>query len=307
MDRGSSNSSSPAALAPTAETRSSLTPIVYLNGEYLPIDEARISVLDRGFIYGDGVYELIPVYRRKPYRLAQHLARLQYSLDRIRLPNPHSDAEWRAIVGGVIERQPFENQGVYFQVTRGAAKRDHTFPKDVPATVFMMSNPLATPPQDVVDNGVACVTAIDERWLNCDIKSISLLGNVLMRQFAADRDAVETVMFRNGYLTEASASNVLIVTNGVIVAPPKDHLILPGITYGALYDLAVQGGIPFEMRPVTAAEVWTADELWLSSSTKEVVAIVRLDGRDVGHPSHRGHPGPVFRSMHALFQDSKAV
>jgi D-alanine transaminase len=277
----------------------------YLNGKYLPIEEATIPVLDRGFIYGDGVYELIPVYKRKPYRMPEHLARLQHSLDRIRLANPHSGSQWAEIVGGLIERQPFDDQGVYFQVTRGVARRDHAFPKDVPATVFMMSNPLATPSPEVVANGVACVTAIDERWLNCDIKSISLLGNVLMRQFAADRDAVETVMFRNGWLTEASASNILVVKNGVIAAPPKDNLILPGITYGALYDLARQGGIPFEIRPVVAGEVWTADELWVSSSTKEVLAIVTLDGQPVGHASHRGKPGPVFRKMHALFQASK--
>ena len=279
--------------------------IVYLNGRYLPIEEATISVLDRGFIYGDGVYELIPVYHRQPYRIAQHLARLQHSLDRIGLANPHTDAEWGAIVGNVIERQDFANQGVYFQVTRGVAKRDHTFPKDTPPTVFMMSNPLATPTPEVVESGVACITAIDERWLNCDIKSISLLGNVLMRQLAADQDAVETVMFRNGYLTEASASNILIVKDGSVAAPPKDNLILPGITYGALYDLAQQGGIPFEIRPVTAAEVWAADEIWVSSSTKEVLAVVKLDGQQVGHSSHRGRPGPVFRKMHALFQASK--
>lgn len=279
--------------------------IVYLNGRYLPIEEATVSVLDRGFIYGDGVYELIPVYRRQPYRMAQHLARLQHSLDRIRLANPHTAAEWETIVTGLVAKQPFDNQGVYFQVTRGVAKRDHTFPKDVPATVFMMSNPLATPPRDVVESGVACVTAVDERWMHCDVKSISLLGNVLMRQFAADRNAVETVMFRNGFLTEASASNVLIVRDGGIIAPPKDNLILPGITYGAIYDLAQQGGIPFDMRPVRESEVWTADELWLSSSTKEVLAITTLDGKPVGHAAHAGRPGPVFRKMFALFQASK--
>jgi D-alanine transaminase len=279
--------------------------IVYLNGRFLPLEEATVSVLDRGFIYGDGVYELIPVYRRQPYRMAQHLARLQHSLDRIRLANPHPTAEWEAIVTGLVAEQPFHDQGVYLQVTRGVAKRDHTFPKDVPATVFMMSNPLATPSADVVRNGVACVTAVDERWMHCDVKSISLLGNVLMRQFAADRDAVETVMFRNGFLTEASASNVLIVRDGVVIAPPKDNLILPGITYGAIYDLARQGGIPFEMRPVRESEVWTADELWLSSSTKEVLAITTLDGKPVGHASHTGRPGPVFGNMFALFQASK--
>lgn len=279
--------------------------IVYLNGRYLPIEEATVSVLDRGFIYGDGVYELIPVYRRQPYRMAPHLVRLQHSLDRIRLVNPHTTAEWEAIVTGLVAQQPFDNQGVYFQVTRGVAKRDHTFPKDVPATVFMMSNPLATPSANVVESGVACVTAVDERWMHCDVKSISLLGNVLMRQFAADQDAVETVMFRNGFLTEASASNVLIVRDGGIVAPPKDHLILPGITYGAIYDLAQQGGIPFDMRPVRESEVWTANELWLSSSTKEVLAITTLDGKPVGHAAHAGRPGPVFRKMFALFQASK--
>ena len=279
--------------------------IVYLNGRYLPIEEATVSVLDRGFIYGDGVYELIPVYRRQPYRMAQHLQRLQHSLDGIRLANPHTAAEWGAIVTALVAKQPFDDQGVYFQVTRGAAKRDHTFPKDVPATVFMMSNPLATPSADVVESGVACVTAVDSRWMHCDIKSISLLGNVLMRQFAADQDAVETVMFRNGYLTEASASNVLIVRDGKIFAPPKDNLILPGITYGAIYDLAQQGGIPFEMRPVRESEAWTADELWLSSSTKEVLAITTLDGKPVGNARHAGRPGPVFRKMFALFQASK--
>jgi D-alanine transaminase len=279
--------------------------IVFLDGEFIPLGQAKVSVLDRGFIFGDGVYELIPVYAGEPFRLPHHLARLQHSLDGIGLANPHTDAQWEALVRKLIGRQPFANQGVYFQVTRGVAKRDHTFPKNTPPTVFMMSNPLATPTAEVVESGVACVTAIDERWLNCDIKSISLLGNVLMRQLAADRDAVETVMFRNGYLTEASASNILIVKNGVVAAPPKDNLILPGITYGALYDLARTGGITFQIRPVTASEVWSADEIWVSSSTKEVLAVVKLDGAEVGHPSHRGRPGPVFRKMHALFQASK--
>lgn len=223
--------------------------IVYLNGTYLPIEEATVSVLDRGFIYGDGVYELVPVYNRKPFRLAEHLVRLKNSMERIRLSNPYSDDEWAAILTRVIALQPFDNQGVYFQVTRGVAKRDHAFPEGVTPTVFMMSNPLATPSADVIANGVACVTAIDERWLNCDIKSISLLGNVLMRQFAADNDAVETVMFRHGFLTEASASNILIVKDGIVLAPPKDRMILPGITYGAIYDFAREGGMKFEIRP----------------------------------------------------------
>ena len=275
--------------------------IVYLNGALLPIEEAKIPVLDRGFIYGDGVYELIPVYGRRPFRLPQHLARLQRSLDGIRLANPHTGAEWATIIANVIAQQPFEDQGVYFQVTRGVAKRDHTFPQGVAPTVFMMSNPLATPSAEQVERGVAVVTAEDNRWRHCDLKTISLVGNVLMRQLAADAGAIETVMFRDGWLTEASASNVLIVTGGTIVAPPKDNLILPGITYDATEEFAREAGLPFAMRPVAKAEALAADEMWLSSSTKEVLAVTTLDGR----PFASGVPGPRFRAMHALFQQRK--
>jgi D-alanine transaminase len=274
---------------------------VYLNGKFLPLEEAKISVLDRGFIYGDGVYELVPVYHRQPYRLPQHLARLQRSLDGIRLPNPHSDSQWSAIVHELIARQPFEQQGVYLQVTRGVAKRDHAFPAGVPATVFMMSNPLVSPSAEQIDRGVAVVTANDERWLHCDWKTISLIGNVLARQFAAERGAVEAVLFRNGYLTEASASNVLIVRDGKILAPPKDNLILPGITYDAAWELAREGDLPIEMRSITKEEALSADEMWLSSSTKEVLAVTTLDGK----PFAGGRPGPMFKRMHALFEASK--
>jgi len=274
---------------------------VYLNGKFLPLEDATVSVLDRGFIYGDGVYEVVPVYHRQPFRLPQHLARLQRSLDGIRLANPHSEAEWSGIIAELIARQPFDQQGVYFQVTRGVAKRDHAFPVGVPPTVFMMSNPLATPPAELIERGVAAVTAPDQRWLRCDLKTISLLGNVLARQLAADQGAVEVVMFRDGYLTEASASNVLVVRQGKIVAPPKDNLILPGITYDATIELAREGRLPFEMRPVTKEEALAADEMWLSSSTKEVRAVTTLDGM----PFAGGRPGPMFKRMHALFQAAK--
>jgi D-alanine transaminase len=275
--------------------------IVYLNGAFLPIEEARVPVLDRGFIYGDGVYEYIPVYRRQAFRLPQHLARLQHSLDGIRLANPHSDAEWTSIVMELVARQPFDDQGVYFQVTRGVAKRDHAFPAGVAPTVFMMSNPLATPSPEQVERGVAVVTAEDNRWRHCDLKTISLVGNVLMRQLAADAGAVETVMFRDGNLTEASASNVLVVIGAGIVAPPKDNLILPGITYGATYEFAQEAGIPFSIRTVPRAEALGASEMWLTSSTKEVLAVTTVDGA----PFAGGRPGPVFRKMHALFQTHK--
>ena len=276
---------------------------VYLNGQFLPLEEAKISVLDRGFIYGDGVYELVPVYGRRPYRLRQHLARLQRSLDGIRLANPHTDDEWEAIIAGLIGRMAFADQGVYLQVTRGAAKRDHAFPAGVAPTVFMMSNPLALPSREQIERGVAVVTAADERWLHCDLKTISLLGNVLARQLAVDAGATETVLFRNGYLTEASASNVLLVRDGVIVAPPKDNQILPGITYDVAFELAREAGLPIEVRAVSKDEALAADEMWLSSSTKEVLAVTSVDGRPLGG----GKPGPVFRKVHALFQASKAA
>ena len=276
---------------------------VYLNGQFLPLEEAKVSVLDRGFIYGDGVYELVPVYGRRPYRLPQHLARLQRSLDGIRLANPHTGAEWEAIIAKLIGRMAFADQGVYLQVTRGAAKRDHAFPAGVAPTVFMMSNPLVLPSREQIERGVAVVTAADERWLHCDLKTISLLGNVLARQLAVDAGATETVLFRNGYLTEASASNVLLVRDGVIVAPPKDNQILPGITYDVAFELAREAGLPIEVRAVSKDEALAADEMWLSSSTKEVLAVTSLDGRPFGG----GKPGAVFRKVHALFQASKAA
>ena len=281
--------------------------MIYLNGEWMPIEEAKIPVLDRGFIFGDGIYEVIPIYRRKPFRGAEHLARLARSLAAIRIPNPHTDAQWMALIAGIVSRQAFDDQAVYFQVTRGVAKRDHAFPDKVTQTVFMMSNPLPTPSAEQYANGVSCVSAEDNRWLRCDIKSTSLLGNVLMRQFSAERGAIETVMFRDGFLTEASASNVLAVKNGVILSPEKDNLVLSGITLDAAIDLARGAGLPLEMRPVSEAEVRSADELWLTSSTKEVLAITALDGEPVGHPSHRGKPGPMFARMRAVYRAAVAA
>ena len=275
---------------------------VYLNGRFLPLEDAKISVLDRGFIYGDGVYELIPVYHRQPFRLRQHLARLQRSLDGIRMVNPHTDTEWESIIRELVARTPFDDQGLYLQATRGVAKRDHSFPLGTAPTVFMMSNPLLLPTAEQVERGVAVVTAIDERWLHCDLKTISLLGNVLARQRATDAGAAETVLFRNGFLTEASASNVFIVRDGVILGPPKDNQILPGITYDAAFELARGGGLAVEVRPISREEALSADEMWLSSSTKEVLAVTTIDGK----PFAGGSPGPVFRKMHELFQASKS-
>jgi D-alanine transaminase len=275
--------------------------MVFLNGKFVPIDEARVSVLDRGFIFGDGVYELVPVYSRVPFRLDEHLARLERSLAEARIRNPHSRAQWRKFIYQLIDAQLFDDQGVYFQVTRGVAQRDHAFPKNAEPTVFMMSNPLVNPPQPQVEAGAAAVSAHDNRWLRCDIKSISLIGNVLLRQLSAEAEAAETILFRDGRLTEASASNVFIVARGLILSPPKSSLILPGITYDVVAELARANDMPLEFRDVTEAEVRAADEIWVTSSSKEVLAIVSLDGRKVGE----GWPGPVFRRMYALYQEFK--
>jgi D-alanine transaminase len=275
--------------------------MVFLNGKFMPVEEARIPVLDRGFIFGDGVYELVPVYSRVPFRIDEHLARLERSLAAVRIRNPYSRAEWRDILLKVIEKQSFEDQGIYFQVTRGVAKRDHAFPKDAVPTVFVMSNPLTNPPKSLVENGATAVTAVDDRWHRCDIKSISLIGNCLLRQVSADAGAVETILFRDGRLTEASASNVFVVEGGVILSPPKSNLILPGITYDVVVELAQGAGLPLEFRDVSESEVRGADELWVTSSSKEVLAIVRLDGKPVG----AGVPGPVFSRMYKLYQEFK--
>jgi D-alanine transaminase len=278
-----------------------MTDIAYLNGEFLPLDQARVSVLDRGFIFGDGVYEVIPAYSRRPFRLPEHLVRLQHSCDAIRLANPMADAEWTRLIRELMARHPYEDQSVYVQVTRGVARRDHAFPKDAKPTVFMMSGPLTTPSKEQLETGVACITASDFRWLKCDVKSVSLLGNCLLRQAAADAGAVEVVLFRDGCLTEASSSNVFVVRDGKLLAPPKDNLILPGITYDVVLELAAACRIPIERRPVTEAEVRSADEIWVTSSTKEVLAVTTLDGTKVGS----GRPGEVFRVVLQEYQEFK--
>ena len=286
---------------------------IYLNGQYLPIEEAKVSVLDRGFIFGDGVYEVIPVYSRKAFRLEEHLRRLQHSLDGIKLANPHSNTEWTRIIDELIARNAGEDQYLYLHITRGVAKRDHAFPNPpVPPTVFMMSNPLLTPPAELLRSGISCITAPDNRWLRCDIKAIALLPNVLLRQMAVDAGCAETILIRpesitpdpiteGAFMTEGAASNIFAVKNGTLLAPPKDNLMLPGITYDVVLELAAANGIPYEVRRIAAAEVFAADELLLTSSTKEVLAITQLDGKPVGS----GKPGAMFARLHALYQDFK--
>ncbi|WP_296752675.1 D-amino acid aminotransferase [Thiobacillus sp.] len=273
----------------------------YLNGQFLPLAEAKIPVLDRGFVFGDGVYELVPVYSNKPFRLDDHLRRLQGSLDGIRLANPHGIAGWRDLILRLIELQDFADQSIYIQVTRGVAPRDHAFPRGVPPTVFMFAQPLLTATPEQKAAGVCAVTAVDNRWLRCNIKAISLLANILLRQQAVDADCAETVMLRDGFLTEGAASNIFAVKNGVLLAPPPSNLMLTGITYDVVLELAAAHGIPHEVRAIGEAEVRAADELWMTSSTKEIMAIVKLDGAPVG----AGVPGPMARQMDALYQTFK--
>lgn len=271
----------------------------YLNGQYLPLAEARISPLDRGFLFGDGAYEVIPVYSRRPFRIDEHLRRLQHTLDGIRLANPHGAAEWRERIGRVVADAQSEDQSVYIQVTRGAdSKRDHAFPQGVPPTVFIFSAPLVTTAEAVRETGIAAVTALDNRWLRCDLKTVALLANVLLRQQAIDAGCVETLMLREGYLTEGAASNIFVVKDGVLLAPPKDHRMLPGITYDIVLELAARHGMPHAVREIAEAELRVADEIWMTSSTKEVLPITTLDGRPVG----QGRPGPAARRMYDWYR-----
>lgn len=278
-------------------------PLVYLNGAMTPLSEARIPVLDRGFIFGDGVYEVIPIYARRPFRPEQHMARLFRSLAAIRISNPHTKEQWMALIDAVVKAHPEDDQMVYIQVTRGVAKRGHAFPKDATPTVFIMTNPIVLPSAEVRASGVACVSMEDKRWLHCEIKSISLLGNVLAAQHAAENDAVETIQFRDGFLTEGSSSNAWIVKDGKLMAPPKDNLILEGIRYGLIEELCAAGGIPFEARRIPRAEVFAADEVLLSSATKEVLPVVSLDGQRIGN----GNPGPIYHKLYAAYQAAKAA
>ncbi len=281
----------------------------YLNGEITALRDAKISVMDRGFIFGDGVYEVVPVYGGKPFRFAQHMARLDRSLAELRIANPLTQAKWQEITRQLVDAYALSmhtapekiDQLVYIQITRGVALRDHVMPPDLAPTVFVMTSTMKPPTPAQRADGVACVTADDFRWSKAHIKATSLLGAVFARQISADADAVETVMFRDGYLSEAAACNVWVVKDGKVLGPPKDNLVLEGIRYGLIEDICRDAGIAFELRRITREEVLGADELLLSSATKEVLAITLLDGQPVGS----GKPGPVYAKLHAAYQRVK--
>jgi D-alanine transaminase len=262
-----------------------------------------VPVLDRGFIFGDGVYEVVPFYHGKPFRLEQHLARLERSLGAIRIANPLTRAQWTDVFARLVGPGTTEDRMVYLQVTRGVAKRDFAFPTGVTPTVFAMVSPLARPSALQRTQGLRLVSWDDIRWQRCDIKAVSLLGAVLARQFATDQGADEAAQFRDGYLTEASSANLWVVREGRVLAPPNDHRILEGIRYGFVADLCAAHGIPFEARPIARDEVAAADELLLTSATREMLPVVELDRRPIGN----GRPGPVYARLRALYDAAIAA
>lgn len=281
----------------------------YLNGEFSNVRDAKVSVLDRGFIFGDGVYEVVPAYDGRPFRFEEHMARLDRSLAELRIANPMDRAGWRGLVDRLIAayanyagKKPEEtNQLVYLQVSRGVAMRDHVMPPDIAPTVFAMVNRLYIYTPEERARGVDCYTADDFRWKKAHIKSISLVAAVLARQVSADQGGNETIMFRDGWLSEAAASNVWVVKDGVVLGPPKDNLVLEGIRYGLLEELCGRAGVPFELRRVAREEVLGADEILLTSATKEILPCTRLDGRPVGN----GRPGPIYEKLFAGYQQAK--
>lgn len=275
---------------------------VYLNGEFIEAEDARVSVLDRGYLFGDGVYEVIPVYARQCFALTRHLDRLQRSLAGIRLQQPYTSTHWQEILQTLIDQQPSDDQAIYLQVTRGVAPRDHLFPATAAPAVFAMSNPLKPVPASWHQQGVKAIVTDDIRWQNCHIKAIALLPNTLLRQQAEDAGAQEALLIRDGLLTEGSASNVFIVRDGTLMTPLADNRLLNGITRLLVIELAKTMGMPVEERDITRQELLAADEIWFTSSTKEIVPVTQLDEKPVGD----GEPGPLWQQMYQRFQKFKA-
>jgi D-alanine transaminase len=280
---------------------------VYLNGTFEPLEEARISILDRGFLFGDGVYEVIPAYGGRLFRLEPHLERLQGSLDGIRLGNPLSREAWREVLEELLRRNrdpddPRDDQSLYLQVTRGVApKRDHAFPAQERPTVLAMSNPIPAPAPELAQRGVSAIRLPDSRWQHCHLKTITLLANVLSRQQALDAGAGEAILVRDGLANEGAASNLFVVSAGVLRTPPKSAKLLPGITRDLVLELARQHDIPCREEDIPAADLDQADEIWLTSSTREILPVTDLDGKPVG----AGQPGPLWQRMTRLYQDYK--
>lgn len=275
--------------------------ICYLNGEFLPLSEAKVSVLDRGFVFGDGVYEVIPVFNKKLFRLDEHLVRLNNSLAAVRIKNPLDPQQWNNLLNKLITQQETGDLSVYVQVTRGVAPRDHAFPANTTPTVFMMANPMQNVAADIINNGVRIITLDDIRWKFCNIKAIALLPNILLRQQAVDNNATEAVLIRHGVVTEGSASNVFIVQDNIIKTPAKTDNLLPGITRDLVVELAHDHNLVCDETTVLVKDLETADEIWLTSSTKDIVPVTTVDEKPVGD----GKPGPIYKTMLKHFLDYK--
>ncbi|WP_288843908.1 D-amino acid aminotransferase [uncultured Deefgea sp.] len=276
--------------------------IAFLNSQFAPLAELKISVMDRGFLLGDGVYEMIPVYQRVAFRLDEHLARLAHNLAQVSIENPYSRPAWREHIQTLIQAQTFVDQSIYLQVSRGPAyPRQHAFPLEAMPTVLMFADPLEPPPAQAIESGVSAITCDDLRWQRCNIKAISLLANVLAKQEAVDAGVAEAILLRDGVMLEGAASNIFIVKNAVIYTPAPSNLMLTGITYDVILELARQHALPLQLERVTAQMLREADEVWLTSSSKEILAIVNLDGQAVGN----GQVGPIYKTMYGLYQDFK--
>ncbi|MDT8999806.1 D-amino acid aminotransferase [Paucibacter sp. APW11] len=279
----------------------------YLNGEFGPLSEARVSPMDRGFIFGDGVYELIPVYGRRLFRFDEHMARLERNLAKLRIANPLTREQWLALGRRLVASGSADDQGWYLQITRGVAPRNHVMPTDIAPTVFSYCSPQQPLSAEQRHHGVACISARDFRWQRGDIKCTSLLGNVLARQVSADQGAAETILFRDGWLTEASASNVWIVKEGALLGPPMSEHVLEGVRVSLLAELCEEVGIAHNLRPISETEVFAADEIILSSALKEVLAVTTLDHEPVGHGALHGKPGPVYGRLYEAYQRAKLM
>ena len=267
----------------------------------MPLDECKVSPLDRGFIFGDGIYELLPVYKNKPFYLEQHLQRLQRSMTEIRIDNPYSLSEWQSLIENLIQQTELENLAIYIQVTRGVAPRDHIFPQSTQATVFAMANPLPVIFDQQLQNGVELITCDDIRWQRCDIKVISLLANILAKQEAAQASAVEAIMVRNNHALEGAASNLFVVRDGIVFTHPKDNLILPGITRDFVLELLQELDIECKQQSIPKKWLYSSDELWITSSTKELLAATKIDQKVIAD----GKPGECWKKTYALFQKRK--
>ncbi len=271
---------------------------VYLNGDYLPLDEAKISVMDRGFLFGDGIYEVIPSYSGKLFHFSEHMERLENSLSSIRLTNPHDRAQWLEILTPLLDANL--DQYIYLQITRGVGpKRDHAFPKGIIPTVFAMSSTIV--PFADLGSGAKALSVDDSRWELCNVKATTLLANILLRQQAVEKDCAEAILVKDGYVTEGAASNIFAVIDGILITPPKGHEILPGITRDVILELAEQNNIPYSEDIISLDALKTASEIWLTSSTREIIPVIQLDNNMISN----GKPGPIWQTMNQLFQTYK--